>query len=146
MLPEAKLAAGFQDTPQFGERGGGIADAAENPHQHRRVELAVRRRKLLRGAADDLDRNGGVSRSLRGGHARRRVGLDGEQALHVRWVVLERAAVSATHLEHAPAQIREHPPPQLPRLLIGTALLPPLEVPRKARLLRPVERGHLTHG
>ena len=44
VLPEAELTARFQDAPQFAERGGGVADAAENPHQHRRVERAVRRR------------------------------------------------------------------------------------------------------
>ena len=41
MLPEAELAAWSQDSPQLVERGGGRR-RSENPHQHRRVELAVR--------------------------------------------------------------------------------------------------------
>ena len=57
-----------------------------------------------------------------------------------RRVVLERAAVAATDLDHAPAQPREQPPSKLVRDRVGTTPLLPFEVAGEARLPRAVER------
>src|SRR5215204_3152929 len=45
VLPEAKLTAGQEDSPQLGERGGRVGDAAENPHHNGGVERTVIRRQ-----------------------------------------------------------------------------------------------------
>jgi hypothetical protein len=54
--------------------------------------------------------------------------------------VLERAAVARADLDHATANTREGPAPELACLEVRLALLSPLEVAGKSRLLRPVER------
>jgi len=97
-------------------------------------------------SVDHVDRNSGAARALRRSRPGGAVGLDGEHALHVRPVVLERASVPVAELEHPPLEPGEQSPPKLARHRIRTALLSPLEVPREARLLRPVERRLVRHG
>jgi hypothetical protein len=53
--------------------------------------------------------------------------------------VLERAAVATSDLDHPPAQSGKRLTTEFARDRVGPAQLSPLEVPREARLLRPVE-------
>jgi hypothetical protein len=55
--------------------------------------------------------------------------------------VLERASVAGAHLDHAPAEPREQPPPELAGHGVRATLLTTLEEAREARLLRAVQRG-----
>jgi hypothetical protein len=135
VLPEPKLAAVPQDTPQLQQRGGRIRDAAEQARDDGGVECAVRRRQLRGVAVDDLDRHRCDERALRRHGACRWIRLDREQLLHARRVVLERPTVSAPDLEHASAHPGEQSASQLAGDGIGSLLLLALEVACEARLL-----------
>jgi hypothetical protein len=66
--------------------------------------------------------------------------LDGKQTLDLRRVMLERATVTGTDLDHPPAQSGKHLATQVACDEIRLAQLPLLEVAREPRLLRAVER------
>jgi hypothetical protein len=140
VFPEAKLTARHEHSTQFSERGGGIGHGAEDAHDDGGVEAAVLGRQGRGIAVDDVDADARRPCPLHGRSARRGIGLDGQRALDLARVVLERAPVAAADLDDAAAQSGERLPTELPVNGIGVAELALLEVAGEARLLRTVER------
>lgn len=139
VFPEVELTAGHKHSVELSKRGGGVGHATEEPHDDGCIESAVFRRQSGGIAVHDVDRYRHRICTLCCGRPSRGIGLDGQHMLDFRRVVLERATVAAADLDHPPPQSGEHPPAKLARDGIGLAQLSPLEVPREAGLLRPVE-------
>ena len=110
---EAKLTTTSQHTPELAEGRCRVVDAAQNPHQHRRIERAVLRRQLLGGALDDVYRDCGAALAGRR-RAYRAVGLDGEQALNTRRVVLDERPSPAPTSSTFPRSLRADAAAALP--------------------------------
>jgi hypothetical protein len=140
VLPETQLAARYQHATQLAQCSRRIRDAAQDSHDDGRVEGLVLRRERLSGSAHDIDPDACMPGALHGSRTCRRIGLDREHARHLRRVMLEGLPIPTADLDHAAAQASENATTEIAGDEVGTARLSPLEVPRKTRLLRPVER------
>jgi hypothetical protein len=75
------------------------------------MSIARQHANALREALDDLDRHARATGPFLRRCACRRVGLDGEDAVHGRWIELERAPVTGADFDDPAAQPSEQPPP-----------------------------------
>jgi len=139
VFPEAELTAGDKHSVKLSKRSGRVGHATEKPHDDGGVEDTVLCRQSSGIAVHDFDRDPRRGGALCSGRPGRGIRLDGQQAFDFRRVVLERAAVATADLDHSPEQSAERLTTELARDRVGPAQLSPLEVPREARLLRPVE-------
>ncbi len=139
VFPEAELTAGHEHSVELSKRSVRVGHATEKPHDDGSVEGAVLRRQSGGIPIHDVDRDPRCVGAPCRGHPSRGIGLDGQQTFDFRRVVLERAAVATADLDHPSAQSVEHLATELARNGVGPAQLTPLEVPREARLLLPVE-------
>jgi hypothetical protein len=111
VLPEAELAAGHQDAPQLLKRRGRVGDAAEDP-----ITTAALKDSSPAGSASAKPSTTSIGPRRASGpflrrYACRRVGLDGEDAVHGRRIELERAPVTGADFDDPAAQPFEQPPP-----------------------------------
>jgi hypothetical protein len=139
VFPEAELTAGHKHSVELSKRSGGVRDATEKPHDNGGVEGAVLRRQSGGITIHDVDRDPRHVGAPCGGRPGHGIRLDGQQTFDFRRVMLERAAVATADLDHPPSQSGERLATEPARDGVGPAQLSPLEVPREARLLRPVE-------
>ena len=126
VLPEADLTARHEHSVELSQRSRRVGNAAEKPHDNGGVEGAVLRGQSRGIAGHDVDRDRRRVGPPCGSRTSRRVGLDGQQMFDLVRVVLERAAVAAADLDHAPAQSAERLTTEFARDRVGPTQLLPL--------------------
>ncbi len=103
VLVEAQFTAWSDDAAQLGQRRAGVGDAAENPDGYGGVEGSIGGREGFGSPIDDIDGDRRLTRPLGRDRSRRRIWLDGQDAVDLWWVHLEGPSVAAADLEYSPA-------------------------------------------